>query len=291
MFSRLMMLLRSDWFLWLLTTMAMASLPVLINVVVWCVLRGLQPYFPLFRAEDLAYYSLILISTFTLRIRKLDTSLVTLLLIMTVFCAIPLGFLRHAAIMPNANGPSEPGFEAVQVGDRWEAPATPPNGPFGSGFQTAQPVLISAAVVTLLAALLSARQRLVRPRPPGLQLWGLRLVWALLPCLMNVYWHLSAVRCQILTIDGLSFFSIALAAQGILDVTASSRSWRMRAASSVPLILVAVLASTVLGLWYFTELPLQETASESLIPALTLTSRIVAALSLSAGLVVEVELT
>jgi hypothetical protein len=108
---------------------------------------------------------------------------------------------------------------------------------------------------------------------------------------MNVYWHLSAVRCQILTIDGLSFFSIALAAQGILDVTASSRSWRMRAASSVPLILVAVLASTVLGLWYFTELPLQETASESLIPALTLTSRIVAALSLSAGLVVEVELT
>lgn len=267
MFSRATMPAQSDWFLWLLTTVPLAALPVLVNVEVWYVLRGTLPAFPLFRAEDLSYYSLVLISAFMFRIRKLDAALAALLLMMTVFCARPLWFSRHEEIMPKANSLFEPDLE------------------------TAQAALVSAAVVTVLAALVCARRKPEEPRPPKLKLWGIRLLWAALPCLMNVYLHLSAVPCQILTINGLSFFSIALAAQGILDVTVSSRSRRMRAASLVPLILVAVLGSTVLGLWYFTELPLQQTASEIVVPALALTSRIVAALSLSTALVVEIELT
>jgi len=110
---------------------------------------------------------------------------------------------------------------------------------------------------------------------------------------MNVVWRLSGVRCQILTIDGLSFLSIALAAQGIADIAVSRLAGPLwaRAASSVALMVSAVLASMVLGLWYFSELPLQQTASESVVPALALTSKVVATLSLGAALLLEIALT
>src|ERR1035441_4268056 len=250
-----------NWFLWPLVTIPLASLPVLVNAVVWTILRRCLPGFPLFRAEDLAYYSLIVIGAFTLR-RRGEPTFGAVIVIMTVLCASPLRSSRHDAIIPEADGPSQPGFQAVQVADAWEPPPPQPSGVFEGESQTVQMALILAVLVTVLVAVL-ARQLSTGPTPPTRllwKLWGIRLLLAALPLLMNMHWRLSGVRCQILTIDGLNFFSIALAAQGIIDIAVSrlpGSHWT-RVASSVGLMISAVLASMVLGLWYFSELPLQQ---------------------------------
>ena len=159
-----------NWFLWPLVTIPLASLPVLVNAVVWTILRRCLPGFPLFRAEDLAYYSLIVIGAFTLR-RRVEPTLVAGLVIMTVLCASPLRSSRHDAIIPEADGPSQPGFQAVQVADAWEPPPPQPSGVFEGESQTVQMALILAVLVTVLVAVL-ARQLSTGPTPPTRLLWN-----------------------------------------------------------------------------------------------------------------------
>jgi hypothetical protein len=258
---------------WVIAKLPFASLPLLINSVVWILVRPIATW-PLLRIEDLSYFAILTSSETMLGLllqAKVRRELRPVLLVAALLIAIG---------------------SAILLGQWHSETAHPPaNGLFATVAQRFLIVGESCALAALACALIYVSFDQSEPDGvPRLDSWiGGRLLFALLPCLVNGFFALLASNAyQVWRVNDLSFFAIALSGPAILDLIHSRASVTARALWSVPLLGIVILSSVILGHWYFAfALPLEPAANVLIASTLLKASQACALLAFGVSSIVE----
>jgi hypothetical protein len=239
-----------------------AALPLLMNLLVWTVFHNSDSLF-VFAIEDLAYLSIVIIgeviiaqtneaNSSNFANRKSSVAFLSLLNLITILvAAMMLGSWRLASVGSHANGPC------------WPTVLT---------FVKVSGVCSGIALISISWS--SLHINVAQDVVPSTCQWFKRIFLALLPCIVNVistFWVEEDKPFKLFRPSDLCFFSIVIAGLAIVDlIRCGTKHTRMRVLCSLPLVLLAVWSSALLGLWYVSKI--MEDLEEFQIHALTLNS-------------------
>jgi hypothetical protein len=249
--------------LWLIATLPFATLPLLINALIWAIVHGVTVW-PLFQIEDLSYFAIFISGQTMLGLlvqarlrREIKPLLLVLPLMVALGSAILLGHWHSATADPGAHGPFTPTvLRLVAIGKVLATAA------FGSS-------------VLLLFTDQSEVETVSR-----LDVWfSGRMLFAFFPCLVNGFFALlTPTAYQVWRVNDLCFFSIAISGPAIIDIIHSAaESVITRAMWSVTLVITIISSSVILGCWYFAAaLPAEPAVDSRVVSALLRSSQMCA---------------